>query len=714
MKRHAQTGGADVNRVAQWRYDPFNQSTNLDIPTDYAKRNAYKRYFFKTNPIVGSAIELHSEFPLSDFHLEHEDEAIEEFLNDMLFESNFMEYLLMASVEYWLIGEFNLFSFYDDAENPSSYTGFSLLDPSKLSIVSNPLIQGVQKEVAHLQLDPVIDKIVEQGPNHPVTGVLYRNLPSDIIYYSKAKQPMPLSPLQVCRMKRGQALQVRGESALERIFPLLMYKDKLRAAQSSIADRHITPIELWKIGETNDPADNEELENFRDVLNNTYYDINKCFHPSHECLTRSGWKSYAAAKEAKDEVYTFNCETGKLEFQAVQEWHEYDFNGELLNVISVGTDDLVTPNHRMILSSPDGISEELALDLKVGDPRKIMGIAENTLHRYYTGGIDALELDCNTTTRHSIQSIAPTPYEGKVWCVTVPNGTVVTRRNGRISISGNSIIFHHAIAYEAVGTQGKMMPLWTEFDNVDNEICAGLLINKGLIMGDSSTFASDVIRYDILINRYLTYRTRLEHLIKNQILGPILKIHEIYVPESRVKSMRYREMCGKGRPLSFPTIRWERQSLRDEAAKLQLMTQMVEKGFVPEATLVRMLNIDPRTAAAQVDKEREDRVNRHLAMMKRFKDKDIAITPEIANILGIEPPEDGGGPSEPGELPLSLSSGGGSGSPSSSLEQPPMDLPNVVPGAEMGGDGATGGIEMGGDIQGAPSESHLPVGMPTG
>jgi hypothetical protein len=32
------------------------------------------------------------------------------------------------------------------------------------------------------------------------------------------------------------------------------------------------------------------------------------------------------------------------------------------------------------------------------------------------------------------------PYSGRVWCVTVPNGTTITRRNGRVLISGNSSV----------------------------------------------------------------------------------------------------------------------------------------------------------------------------------------------------------------------------------------------------------------------------------
>ncbi len=547
MKRKAQTGFG-VDRLAQYRWNPFTQSTNLDVPQDYTVRNQYKRYFFKTNPIVGAAIELHSEFPLSNFHLTHEDEAIEEFLNGMLDDCNFFETLLMAAMEYWLIGEFNLFGFFNDFENPACYTGFAILDPDKCTVVSNNFVQGPEKETVRLQMDPVFVKIVDQGPYHPITGKLYQNLPADMIAAAKVRQPLPLSPIQVARLKRGNYFANRGESILERIFPLCMYKDKLRAAQYIIADRHITPTEIFKIGETNDPADQEELEAFRETIAATYMDINKL------------------------------------------------------------------------------------------------------------------------------------------------------------------IIWHHALQYEAIGTQGKIMPLWAEFDNIDNEICTGLLINKGLLMGDSSTFASDVIRYDILINRYLLFRTKLENLILKQIIRPILRIHEIYVPEYKVKSMAYREACGKGRPLAYPQIQWEKQSLRDENAKMQLMTQLVEKKLIPESALIRLLNMDPKTAAQKVEQEAEAKIERRWNLLKRLKNKGIPLTPEFAQILGVEGSGLPDQPGAPSDLPASIDTGG---APSSGggLDEPGGKLPEVVPGASE--EGATGGIPMQGDIQAKPAESNLPVGIPT-
>jgi hypothetical protein len=541
MKRRAQAGGG-VNRMAQAPFNPFIQ--NLDIPQDYYLRNTYKRHFFKTNPIVGAACELNAEFPLSDFHLTHDDEAVEEFLNDMLKEAGFTPMLLMAAMEWWIIGEFNMFSFFDDAENPSCYTGFALLDPNKLIVASNNFVQGHNKEVVQLQFDGIFKKIIEDGPNHPVTGLLYKHLPSDMMDYCRAGRPMPLSSLQCSRMKRGGYFNIRGDSIMERVFPLLMLKDQLRTVQRALSQRCINPLEIWKIGETGDPADSAEIDDFRSVLQQTWYD-------------------------------------------------------------------------------------------------------------------------------------AP-----------------------------GAIVWHHALNYQCVGAEGRMPNLWPEFDGIDNEVCAGLLINKGLILGDSSTFASDVVHLDILVNRYMMFRSQIEQWMLQSIIAPILKIHEIYVPESKVKSMRYREMCGKGRPLAYPTIEWDKASLRDENAKVQLMTQLVEKKLVPESNLIRLLNIDPVQAQQKIEDETIAKLERHKNFLKKIQDLGLPMTPEVAQILGFTgdqggAPGGGGPPPELGGIPSSIEGGG------SMPSEPTAGLPEVGGGAPAGG--ATEGIPKQPGVQGAPSQSHQPL-----
>lgn len=552
MKRRAQAG-TSIDRVGQFRYNPFLQATNLDIPSDIKIRHQYMRYFVKTNALVGAAVELHAEFPLSGFHVEHEDPAIQEFLEDMIEETDLVDHVLMAAQEWWTVGEWFTFGFFDDPQAPSCWSGFLLLDPDKLIVQTSPWIRGPKKEKTSLVVDNLTQKIVEQGPNHPITGSIYRELPPDIIMAAKARRPLELSPLQVSHVKRGSPFAIRGESILERVFPLLMYKDKLRSAQYSIADRHISPTEVWKVGETGDPADNEELQAFQELLASQYNDTNR------------------------------------------------------------------------------------------------------------------------------------------------------------------SIIWHHALQYQVEGANGKIMPIWQEMEPLDNEILAGLLLNKSLIMGDSSTFASDVVRYDILINRYLIFRKRVEKWLLRSIFAPILKIHEMYVPEFKVKSRQYRQMAGKGRPLAFPTIKWEKQNLRDDAARTQLLIELAAKQLVPMSTVYPLLNLDPRQINERIDEEIEENMIRKKKLAERLAKQGITmpLNPE-------EPPSFGGSTT----LPDSIGGGGGAsaiglpGTPGGLGEAANANgslpggagggLPTVVPGTE-GGPSAG----LAGGLPGAPTESSLPIGIPT-
>lgn len=555
MKRRAQMGnvGNGVSQVSSYQYNPFIQSQQLSLPSDYRIRNAYKRFFFRTNAIVGSAVELHADSCISEFTLEHEDPAIEEYLNGILEETGFKVLLFEAALEFWLIGEFDWFSFFDDINNPSCYTGFCLLDPDKVTVNSSHFVQGPVKETLFLTLDPVIKRIVDQGPYSTVTGDLYKHLPSDILHAAKHGIPLKMSALQASRVKRNNYFAQRGESILERVLNLCMYKDKLRAAQWSIADRVIAPTEMFMIGNAANPADQAEIDAFRDVIAQSYMDLQRC------------------------------------------------------------------------------------------------------------------------------------------------------------------IVYHSEIRYEAVGMQGKLMPLWAEFDSIDTEICAGLLTNKSFITGDASTFASDVVRLDLLNNRYQNFRDQIEKWITHQIIGPILKIHEMYVPESKVKSLSLRQKDGKGRPLAFPKIRWSRTITRNDESKLQLLSTLVDKGLAPSDLLIRQLGLDPRVVAEKLDDEMESKLERNKKFLTKIREKGLQLTPEMANMLGVGtnaalPGAPEGGGAGGGDLPSSIDlggGGGGAGGPGAAvgLSEPTVEseLPDVIPGST----GQPGGYSAGvGSAQGLPGNSN--------
>ncbi|MBW2610725.1 MAG: hypothetical protein JRC68_10355, partial [Deltaproteobacteria bacterium] len=114
--RRAQSGlGADTgmpkkgawsaDRVFDVPYNPFRNRLTVETPRNVVELNARYRFYAKYEPLVGAAVELHTEFPLSGFNIDHEDQEIADFFNDMVERLNMFDFLLQMASEYWTVGE---------------------------------------------------------------------------------------------------------------------------------------------------------------------------------------------------------------------------------------------------------------------------------------------------------------------------------------------------------------------------------------------------------------------------------------------------------------------------------------------------------------------------------------------------------------------------------------------------------------------------------
>ena len=269
-------GNADVNRVYDVPYNPFRQRLTVETPRNITELNARYRYYAKYESLVGAAIELHTQFPISDFNIDHEDKEVTNFFNSMMERLDMFNFLTQMVSEYWTVGEAIPYGFLDDPYDPTEWDRFILLNPDNVSLESHPMIMGERNYNIFLTPDAAISKIVAAGPGDEKTGSLYKQIPLDVIEACKSKKPMQLNDLQVSHFKRqGDPFNLRGESLLTRILHIMAYRDKLREAQYSICDRHLTPREIYCIGDKDQPADEEELQNFADLLAETFMDPNQ-------------------------------------------------------------------------------------------------------------------------------------------------------------------------------------------------------------------------------------------------------------------------------------------------------------------------------------------------------------------------------------------------------------------------------------------------------
>ena len=75
-----------------------------------------------------------------------------------------------------------------------------------------------------------------------------------------------------------------------------------------------------------------------------------CYDDKTEVLTSNGWKLFKDVDIDSDKIYTMD-EYKNPSFDKASEYHEYDYEGDLISFKNKSTDLLVTPNHRMVLDS---------------------------------------------------------------------------------------------------------------------------------------------------------------------------------------------------------------------------------------------------------------------------------------------------------------------------------------------------------------------------
>lgn len=214
-----------------------------------------------------------------------------------------------------------------------------------------------------------------------------------------------------------------------------------------------------------------------------------------------------------------------------------------------------------------------------------------------------------------------------------------------------AIVWHHALQVDIQGTQGKMLPIWTEMEGIDKEILIGLMMSDAMLSGEGPTFATSVVAYDVMVNRWMSWRRMLERWIRQRVFAPMCKIHRMYVPEYKVKSSTYRTDAGLTRPFWIPDVRWERQHLKDESSRISLVTELAAKGLLPMEYVYDLLELDAETVESLVDKEMIKRAMR----VRRRKDQMQKMGLTLADAM-------------PGQLPnavdggaVDLTGGGGGG-----------------------------------------------------
>ncbi len=272
------------------------------------------------------------------------------------------------------------------------------------------------------------------------------------------------------------------------------------------------------------------------------------------------------------------------------------------------------------------------------------------------------------------QQLTKEQYNGKVWCFTVPTGLFVTRRNGLITIQGNSaeydknfkIITHAGVTVERVGANGSILDINPDMQAILDNILYGLMVPKAVVTQEGSSFNSATVGLEVLRQRYEAFRNMMSQWLIKKIFAPISEIQEFY------------EYKDGDKKLIVPDIEWNRMILFDMDNYISVLNGLVKEKAVSKTTLFRSLglNIDEENRLRKEELIKEAIIGKETAILnsmtlgalRSLKAEDDIIEPtdqvslpgtpgsEESGIPGMTPPGAGG-----------LGGGGLGGSP-----MPPM------------------------------------------
>lgn len=421
-KKKMRKTASGVSISAPVSYNPLYSPTSMQLPRDRKTTYYWCRHFYETEPYVAGCIDLYAQLSVNKFFIECEDPAVEDFFRDMCEKIDLFKVLKNIAFEYWKIGD--VFPMCEFDEEESIWKRIVLLNPDFVDVKRHAIMN-----------DPSIELI----PDDELKRICFERTPADI--YHEMIETMP-ELVDCVRKNKNISIDntiishlrhaptpyaIFGTPFLKRVFKSLMYRDMLRTAQFTIAQRYVYPMKIFKMGTEDELPAQEEIDEMQE---------------------------------------------------------------------------------------------------------RLTALMNN------------------------------------------PNLVLVT---------------HARLNADWQGTSGKILALNSEYETMENEMLAGLGVNKAFLAGEGPTYNNASIGGEAFVKRLESFREELRWWVENKVFKPIAELHAF---------------VGKNRQILVPTFRWDRIELRDEIQKQRTFIELREKGIVSAQTLLETFRIDVEVEKQRIEEER--------------------------------------------------------------------------------------------------------------
>lgn len=241
------SGGGNSTYHTQRPYMPEWDSPDRQwYPDDRLEANRYWRLFYKSDPILGTAVDMYATMMTSDFDIvieNEQDSTVRQQLLEMCEEVNFQERFQQIIREYLVLGEAFVHCFFDSTSGRWSYIGFH--NPDHIDVIDAPIID----------MDPMIYFVPDDDlrslltSNTPESYEIRSKLPAEFVSKVMARQKIRLSSLNCSYIPRKlHPYDDRGTSIASRLWRINEVEDAVYNSTISIYRRHANAIKVIKLG----------------------------------------------------------------------------------------------------------------------------------------------------------------------------------------------------------------------------------------------------------------------------------------------------------------------------------------------------------------------------------------------------------------------------------------------------------------------------------
>lgn len=272
----AMGGGSNITFATGRPRDPMFYWRQNNLPFDVSKDEElvrireFCRLVYLTHPLLASAIDIFSKWPISGMELSCKDKALEEFYETLFFDQlNYEDFLIDVGREYWTVGEaWPLGSF---NESLGVWEDDELLNPDDIEVIRSPFLRNPRFE---MELPESIREVIEKKEPRWEYDALMRSYP-ELVRFTGRDKKMPVSNVLLKQLKfNADTFHTRGLPIMMRGIRYIMQEEMLNAAMDAIASRLYTPLILTKLGATAQQLGTDypwvpergDIENFEEAL----------------------------------------------------------------------------------------------------------------------------------------------------------------------------------------------------------------------------------------------------------------------------------------------------------------------------------------------------------------------------------------------------------------------------------------------------------------